>query len=313
MKAIISARLLASPDARPAPKPFEIWDRSLRGFILRVQPTGVRVCIVQIARGRRVTIGQAGVMPPADARLRAQKVLGNVANDLAPLHGLDGSNQTSSGEFVAFFYTTWLEANRPRTWEYTLGRLKRCFGKWYRYNLKEISVELIENWKTAKLLAGMSPTTVQRDIACLSAVLTRAVKMGKRNDNPVRRVDKPRIDRNPRVRYLSTDEERRLREALRARDLKGSAARKSVNQWRRERNYPTLPELTHFADHLTPAVVLTMNTGLRRGELLALTWFNTDLTHQFLALSGEIAKAGNTRHIPLTQRRFQYRSAGFPG
>jgi integrase len=145
----------------------------------------------------------------------------------------------------------------------------------------------------------MRPTTVHRDIAALSAVLTRAVKLGKLDDNPVRRVDKPRIDRNPKERYLSTEEERQLREALRARDRKAAEARRCANQWRRDRNYPTLPELPHFADHLTPAVLLSMNTGLRRGELPALTWSAIDLTHQFLTVGGDTAKTGNTRHIPL--------------
>jgi hypothetical protein len=97
MKAIISAKLLASPETRPAKKPFEVWDQSLRGFILRIQPTGVRVHVVQPARGRRVTIGGDGRITPAAARLRAKRVLGNVANDLAPFHGMNGSSQSSLG------------------------------------------------------------------------------------------------------------------------------------------------------------------------------------------------------------------------
>ena len=42
-----------------------------------------------------------------------------------------------------------------------------------------------------------------------------------------------------------------------------------------------------------------MNTGLRRGELLGLTWTETDLVQQFLTVGGDSAKAGQTRHIPL--------------
>ena len=110
---------------------------------------------------------------------------------------------------------------------------------------------------------------------------------------------KARIERNPKVRYLSTDEEARLRAPLQARDAKGIAARKSANQWRAERRYPPLPELTHFADHLTPAVLLSMNTGLRRGELLRLTWSEIDLVQEFLTVGGDTAQAGQTHHIPL--------------
>jgi len=56
MQAIISARFLASPDAKPKDKPFEAWDSNLKGFVLRVQPSGARSYLVQVARGRRVTL-----------------------------------------------------------------------------------------------------------------------------------------------------------------------------------------------------------------------------------------------------------------
>jgi hypothetical protein len=69
--------------------------------------------------------------------------------------------------------------NARRRQNHTPDHIKRCYDRWYRYDLKEITVELIENWKTAKLRAGMRPTTVHRDISALSAVLTRAVKQGK--------------------------------------------------------------------------------------------------------------------------------------
>jgi len=49
-----------------------------------------------------------------------------------------------------------------------------------------------------------------RDIFTLSSVLRRAVRTGKLVDNPVRWVDKPRIDRRPKIRYLDELEEARL-------------------------------------------------------------------------------------------------------
>ena len=117
-------------------------------------------------------------------------------------------------------FKPWLGANRPRTASYTLGRLKRCFDRWHLWKLSEITTELVEDWKVDRFREGCTPSTVLRDIATLSAVLTRAVKMGKLQDNPVRRVDKPKIDRRPQVCYLDTDEEARLRRALIHRDQK---------------------------------------------------------------------------------------------
>lgn len=52
-------------------------------------------------------------------------------------------------------------------------------------------------------------------------------------------------------------------------------------------------------DHLSPAVLLSMNTGLRRGELLALLWTDINFHEKRLTVRGAAAKTGDTRHIPL--------------
>jgi integrase len=60
-----------------------------------------------------------------------------------------------------------------------------------------------------------------------------------------------------------------------------------------------LPSRPHFGDHLTPAVLLSMNTGLRRGELLALRWESIDFSRRILTVEGGTAKSRQTRHVPL--------------
>ena len=72
-----------------------------------------------------------------------------------------------------------------------------------------------------------------------------------------------------------------------------------ANAWRQERERELLPALPHFGDHLTPAVRLSMNTGLRRGELLALRWESIDVKHRILTVEGGTAKSRQTRHVPL--------------
>jgi integrase len=42
-----------------------------------------------------------------------------------------------------------------------------------------------------------------------------------------------------------------------------------------------------------------MNTGIRRGELLALEWSAADLVNNMLTIEGSNAKSKQTRHVPL--------------
>lgn len=299
MQAIIGAKLLASKAAQPREKPFEIVDERLTGFILRVQPSGARSYVVQIGRGRRITIGKVGHLTPDEARERAQKIFGNVAHGRAPLDGVDGAQRLTLGEFIRDTYTPWLRAHRPTTAEASLQRLEHLFGRWYSRALAGITTEDIEQWKLERLAGGAKPTTAHRDIMDLSGVMTRAQKLKRIAEHPVRNVEKPKLDRNPKARYLDDAEEARLREAMAERDAQMRAERDSANRWRRTRKRDPLPALPHFGDHLTPAVLVSMNTGMRRGELLALTWANVDLKGRMLTIEGSSAKNRQTRHIPL--------------
>jgi integrase len=302
MRAIIGAKLLASKATQPQAKPYEVWDARLSGFVLRVQPSGARSYYAQIARAKRVALGKVGELTPDEARERCEKVLGNVAHERPPLHGLTGAVEVPTlGAFIENDFKPWLTAERPGSAERTLQRIKTCFGEWYSRPLTDITVERIERWRVDRLRSGIEPSTVLRDVMTLSGVLTRAVRLDKLAANPVRRVERARIDRTPKVRYLDPAEEKRLREALIERDEEMRKARESANRWRKARNEDPLPLLPYYGDHLTPAVLLSMNTGLRRGELLQLRWVNVDLKGGHITIEGSTAKSQQTRHVPLNE------------
>jgi integrase len=304
VRAIIGAKLVASKAASPGAKPYEIRDTRLPGFLLRVQPSGARSYYAQHGRGRRTLIGAVGHFTPDEARERCEKILGNTAHGRPPLAGMDGADVLTLGDFigkegdVGHTYRVWLTANKPKSAATTLQRLETNFGTWYARPLTDITVERIEAWRTARLSAGRSPQTVLRDVMTLSGALSRAVRSGKLAENPIRRVEKPRIDRSPKVRYLDDAEEKRLRASLDARDEEMRDARLSANAWRRARKQESLP-LLDYGDHLTPAVIVSMNTGLRLGELVALRWSSIDFKGPRLTVEGATSKSEQTRHIPL--------------
>src|SRR5690606_5078008 len=103
------------------------------------------------------------------------------------------------------------------------------------------------------------------------------------------------------VRFLSPEEERRLRQSLVDRDRRLIAGRVSSNAWSAARRRPMRPDLPEdsFGDHLTPVVLVAMNTGLRRGELLGLRWEDIDLEREVLVVRAESAKNGKPRYVPL--------------
>jgi integrase len=161
----------------------------------------------------------------------------------------------------------------------------------------------IERWRAGEVERGLSNQTINRDISSIKACFNRAVDWGIIPFSPLAKVKKSRVDDCLKVRYLSEAEERALREAIDAREERRRAERDSANGWRDERGYVQLPSLRSvvFTDHVKPLILLSINTGCRRGELFDLTWTNVDMERRILTVTGATAKSRRTRHIPLNR------------
>src|SRR5262249_22822554 len=114
--------------------------------------------------------------------------------------------------------------------------------------------------------AAVRPATVNRALAFLKRVFNVAIADGLIDSNPVRAV-KLLKENNARVRYLTDEEEPRLRAAL------------GEDQW--------------------PMVAVAINTGLRQGEQFKLRWEHVDFTNRILTIPR--SKHGEARTVPMNE------------
>jgi integrase len=268
MKSRISTRLVQS--IQPAARAFEIRDTLLKGFILRVQPSGTKTCIIEYARSKRQTIGRTSVVAADQARAMARNFIAEYR-----LNGTVIPKRQPAAPTLAFFinyeYAPWQLASNRRGYE-EIERIRRqllpTLGK---KPLNEISPLLVECWRIQRLESGMKPTTVNRQLASLKAALSRAVTWGFIHEHPLAKMILLKVDTNPKPRYLSEEEESALRQALDDREAANRARRESANELRQMRGYDLRESIStdEYVDHLKPMVLLTINTGLRRGNCSA--------------------------------------------
>ena len=284
----------------PSEKVYDVRDLNLKGFLIRVHPSGGMSYICQYKRGRRVNLGKVGVITAAQAREKAMEVLSNINQGIEPTVQKGINKPKTLQEFIEKEYKPWVLSHHKRG-EETLATLTRCFNKLFPKPLTEITTSIIEQWRIKRLNDGISNVTINRNIATLKSVMTKVTEWGFLKENVLKNVKLSKLDRSPKVRYLSLDEESRLRQALLNRELQLKQERKSANKWREERGYPLFPECAEeeICDYLMPMILLSINTGLRQGELFNLSWDMVNLSEGSLILSGGITKNNSSRYIPL--------------
>jgi integrase len=311
MHAKITTRLVAG--LTPQAAPYEVTDTELAGFRLRVQPSGHMsyYLVYRLVSGqkKRVRIGPADALSVAQARdmalkYAAQAIAGDdpqAAKQQAREAAQRAQIQTLGG-FLDAKYTPWVLAER-KSGGATLARLRHNFVDLLDRPMQDISPWVVEKWRAEQLKRGKQKSTLNRDITGLKSVLAKAVAWDVLSSHPLANLKPIKLDTKGRVRYLTDDEEALLRVALTIRDDRIKAARARANAWRRLRGYAEMPSLETqaYGDHLTPMVLLTLNTGLRRGELFNLRWEALNVQAKVLTVHGATAKSGQTRHLPLNR------------
>jgi integrase len=194
----------------------------------------------------------------------AQDVLYKRMADVAEGKFLDKKKKSKvKFEDFAKDYIEIYSKHNKRSWEKDLTRLKSLnpfFAGKYLYMITSLQVEQYK----AKRAKEVSPATVNRELACLKHIFTKAIEWGKVEKNPVKKVKLFR-ENNQRVRYLEKEEAQRL--------------------------------ISNCKGHTKRVVIIALNTGLRRGELLSLKWSDLDFRRGIIYIRN--TKNGEKRELPM--------------
>ncbi len=303
---------------QPADKPYEVVDSDLKGFLLRVQPTGRKTFYFsyrsQSGSRKRIKLGALGpAMTVQQARDQATVYAGEVATGkdvqgekVRRRREAIVESQSTLNAFMENHYLPWALANL-KSGQQSVDRIKSSFPDWLPLPMREITIPKVERWRVQRRKLKRKPTTINRAVNSLRAVLTKAVEWEVLSQHPLEGLKPLTIDNSPKVRYLSPGEEQALMGALSGRDSKMKASRTRGNEHRKARDYPLLPDLVPltFADRMEPLIILSLKTGMRRGELFDLEWPSVDLDNRVITVRAETAKSSKTRHIPLNNTAYQ--------
>lgn len=306
MKTKITQKLLTSLAAES--KVYRVHDTHLPGFFIRVLPSGHMSYMVTWGRNKNATLGRVGVLTLDQARKEAGRYLTDAHEHGEPLaitQGRRGAATPSLRQFIDDTYMPWFKAHN-KGYAKTLHTLDNNFDTIMPQRLDAITGRDLEQLRTAWLTSGNKASTANRKMGSISGVFSRAVDWEYLPSSPLDKIKPLKVDTKGQVRYFSKDESRNLRNALEVREHRACLERDSANQWRKERRktlYQDLRELA-FTDHLKPMILISLNTGMRRGELFGLTWPMVNFQRKTITVGGDTAKTSETRHIPMNAEVF---------
>lgn len=146
-------------------------------------------------------------------------------------------------------YLEYSKSNKSRnTFRSNTISVNKHFASLFDYYITDITPSMIEKFKSMRL-EEVKPATVNRDIACLKHMFTIANRWGYTKHNPTRGI---KLFKEPpgRVRYLDNEEVDRL--------------------------------ISECSWPLRSIVVIALNTGMRKGEILSIKWSDIDFKNRIL-------------------------------
>lgn len=219
-----------------------LWDSELRGFGVRIAPTGVKTFILQYrtfeGRSRRYSIGRYGVFTVEEARVEARIQLGEVARGHDPMQRRKDARSAPTVADICDWYLAEAEAglllgrsrraikasslrmDRSRIEQHIKPLIGRRQVKSLRApDIERLQADIAVGMTAKNRVSGRGRHTsgglgaASRTISTLHALLEHAVRMGQIETNPARGVR--RIAAQRRTRRLSSAEYIALGQAMR--------------------------------------------------------------------------------------------------
>ncbi len=269
---VITERLVRS--LRPRERKYELTCAALRGFTVRVLPSGKKVYFARYrSRGRDVRrrIGPAGELSCASARQLAARLLAS-AHDDEPAPSVDARGETADASpyvhafarrFVDGHVKLALKPASARRYQLTLkNHILPRFGE---QRLAAITREQVETWIGS---LAETPQAARCAWQVLSSMLGKAYQWGAlppSHVNPARGVRTRRA--RARDRFLSAEERRRL-DAVLQRGLETPRNQRGGLHW------------------ATAYAIRTLAlTGMRSCEVYGLSWDRVDMSRRSFRLA----------------------------
>ena len=196
---------------------------------------------------------------------------------------------------------------------YIINTLKSYFGKRRIATIDRVSIQAYIEWrtdqeiKTAKaeeLKRKVKRSTVDKELRIMRSMIYYAIDEGWLIKNPFRQTKKMRplirVAKGERNRVLMFDEEPRLLAACepteRVTNFK-RVVKGKLHEWtmRREADEPWLKAI----------VLLGLDSGMRRGEILKIRWKDIDIENRVVFIPAEHTKTNDARLVPLTARTIE--------
>lgn len=180
------------------------------------------------------------------SRKGAEKVIAKKKAEIAENKYLDVRKDPDPVTFHEFCkqYLQWVKINhKSSSLPQDLSKMRILDKTFGDKNIHDISGWEIEKWKV-KRKNEVAPSTVNRELAQLKSMLSKAVEWKRLRENPGKGVKLLKAPTH-RLRYLLPHDVQSL--------------------------------IANCPEYLKPIVIIAVNTGMRRGEILGLTWDRVEL------------------------------------